>query len=141
MSPELLDPERFGVKVSRRTKSSDCYALGMVVYEVLTRQAPFPLLSKYAAIGKVIRGERPERPQGAERRWFTDYVWAMLGRCWEPKPSDRPSVEDVLQHLEMASIFWTTPPPPVGEGPHQTDLHPWTLSAISTWEAMDTSTG
>jgi len=37
MSPELLDPERFGMPKSednRPTKQSDCYALGMVMYEV-----------------------------------------------------------------------------------------------------------
>ena len=37
MSPELLDPERFGVpelKGDRPTRQSDCYALGMVIYEV-----------------------------------------------------------------------------------------------------------
>ena len=36
MSPELLDPDRFKVSDSRPTKQSDCYALGMVVYEVRT---------------------------------------------------------------------------------------------------------
>ena len=34
ISPELLDPERFGASDNRPTKGSDCYALGMVVYEV-----------------------------------------------------------------------------------------------------------
>ena len=34
MSPELLDPDRFGMIDCRPTKQSDCYALGMVVYEV-----------------------------------------------------------------------------------------------------------
>ena len=34
MSPELLDPDRYGLPDSRPTKQSDCYALGMVVYEV-----------------------------------------------------------------------------------------------------------
>ena len=37
MSPELLYPERFGVLESegdRPTRQSDCYALGMVIYEV-----------------------------------------------------------------------------------------------------------
>ena len=33
MSPELLDPERFGAG-DRPTRQSDCYALGMVIYEV-----------------------------------------------------------------------------------------------------------
>jgi serine/threonine protein kinase len=34
MSPELLDPDRFGLPDDRPTKQSDCYALGMVIYEV-----------------------------------------------------------------------------------------------------------
>ena len=37
MSPELLDPERLGIPESednRPTRQSDCYALGMVIYEV-----------------------------------------------------------------------------------------------------------
>ena len=34
MGPELLDPERFGVEGDRPTKESDCYAFGMVIYEV-----------------------------------------------------------------------------------------------------------
>jgi serine/threonine protein kinase len=34
MSPELLDPEPFGVQGDRPTRQSDCYALGMVIYEV-----------------------------------------------------------------------------------------------------------
>ena len=40
MSPELLDPERFGIPQSegdRPTRQSDCYALGMVIYEVCFR--------------------------------------------------------------------------------------------------------
>ena len=40
MSPELLDPERFGMPESednRPTRQSDCYALGMVIYEVSIR--------------------------------------------------------------------------------------------------------
>ena len=41
MSPELLDPERFGASDDRPTKKSDCYALGMVVYEVRPNAFPF----------------------------------------------------------------------------------------------------
>ena len=44
MSPELLDPEFFGIPQSegdRPTRQSDCYALGMVVYEVRVRKCLF----------------------------------------------------------------------------------------------------
>ena len=43
MSPELLDPEKFGIGIphseesNRPTTQSDCYALGMVIYEVSAR--------------------------------------------------------------------------------------------------------
>ena len=44
MSPELLDPERFGMPESegnRPTRQSDCYAFGMVIYEVGVRVNEF----------------------------------------------------------------------------------------------------
>jgi len=44
MSPELLDPERFVMPESednRPTRQSDCYALGMVIYEVGVRTGEF----------------------------------------------------------------------------------------------------
>ena len=37
ISPELTDPERFGMpelEDNRPTRQSDCYALGMVIYEL-----------------------------------------------------------------------------------------------------------
>jgi len=44
MSPELLDPERFGMPESegnRPSRQSDCYALGMVIYEVSINASKF----------------------------------------------------------------------------------------------------
>ena len=44
VSPELLDLERFGMPESednRPTRQSDCYALGMVIYEVGVRVGAF----------------------------------------------------------------------------------------------------
>ena len=34
MSPELLDPSKFEDRDPRPTRESDCFALGMVIYEV-----------------------------------------------------------------------------------------------------------
>jgi len=127
MSPELLDPEMFGLKDSHRTKSSDCYALGMVVYEVLSGHVPFFRYRDYAPVARILRGERPERPQGAEAGWFTDDVWGILGRCWVPEPGNRPSIGVVLQCLEEASGFWT-PLPPLVVGSQAASSPTWSLT-------------
>ena len=106
MSPELLDPERFGSKNARHTKESDCYALGMVILEVLTGQSPFPCCNNMIVMRKIIEGEHPDRPQGPEEVWFTDSLWRVLQQCWSPKPKLRPTVGGILEHLERGSAAW-----------------------------------
>ena len=96
MGPEFLDPESFGFVDDQPTKGSDCYALGMVIFEVLSGQVPFARDKNWTVALKVIRGERPERPEGA---WFTDDLWKTLGQCWSPLPKNRPTVETVLDCL------------------------------------------
>jgi len=108
MSPELFNSEAGD---QRPTKSSDCYALGMVVYEVLSGHVPFYQYKGWAISSKVSKGDRPERPQGVEGTWFTDAVWSALECCWTPQPENRPSIEDVLQCLEKVSRSWIPPPP------------------------------
>jgi hypothetical protein len=100
MSPELFDP---GVQDSSPTKHSDCYALGMVIYEVLSGHVPFYQFVNLVVPGMIFGGKRPGRPEGSEGAWFTDDVWTMLERCWTHQPNDRPGIEDVLQCLEEAS--------------------------------------
>ena len=100
MSPELHDPDRFAMKDGRPTTESDCYALGMVIYEVLSGHMPFPQCTISVVIRKVMEGERPERPRGARGSWFTDDLWMMLELCWKPQPDDRPGLSVILQCLE-----------------------------------------
>jgi serine/threonine protein kinase len=101
MSPELLDPESFGLKRSHPTKESDRYALGMVIYEVLNGRAPF--FPSKAPVLKILRDERPERPRGAQGAWFTDGIWMVLERCWKPHPEDRPSPDTVFRCLQSVT--------------------------------------
>ena len=115
MSPELLHPDKFGLKNCRPTNKSDCYALGMVILEVLSGQDPFPRDNGFVVMRKVIDGERPERPQGAEGAWFTDGLWEMLELCWSPQPEDRPIIEAVLEHLDRVSATWQPLPPGVDD--------------------------
>lgn len=103
MSPELLSSDPTGPEVARLTKRSDCYALGMVIYEVLSGQPPFAPFQNLTVIMKVVQGERPGRPNGPEGARFTDELWRTLNRCWEPLPECRPSAGAVLECLERVS--------------------------------------
>ena len=109
-SPELIAPQRFGFKNSRPTKASDCYALGMVIYETISGNLPFHKHTDLTVIMKVLEGEHPSR--GVR---FTESLWKMLELCWEPQPNDRPSIEDVLRGLEIVSNSSELPPPVVEE--------------------------
>ena len=103
MSPELLDS---GAQDRQPTKYSDCYALGMVIYEVISLCVPFYQYQNSVIPGKVVQGDRPERPKGVDGVRFTNDVWEMLERCWAHKLGNRPRIEDVLQCLERGSVSW-----------------------------------
>jgi len=138
MSPEFFNPGKFKLKDNRQTKSSDCYALGMVVYEVLSGRLPFSQHHGLTIIGKIIDGKRPRRPRGPEGRWFTDDVWGMLEHCWKPSPGDRPGIKDVLQCLEGVSRSWTPPSPQTMTDPTTTNSHTRDFDP-STEESTDES--
>ena len=135
MSPELLDPDQFGLEDSKPTKESDCYALGMVVYEVLSGQAPFALLKDFIVVRKVMEGERPGRPDGQEGAWFTDDLWETVELCWETRPEARPSIQAVLEDLERASRAWKPPSPQMDEDVEM-DEDDWDLTTVSDSSGM-----
>jgi len=116
MSSELLYPDQFGLGDGRPTKKSDCYALGMVIYEVLSGEAPFAPFNDYIVMRKVLEGEHPARPEGAEGAWFTDDLWRMLNQCWTVQPERRPRITAVLECLERVSKALEVPSQQVDGG-------------------------
>ena len=99
MGPELLNPEGFGLEKSYLTKESDCYALGMVIYEILSGRTPFAPYGHILIIQKVLQGERPKRPEGEGGALITDGIWGILELCWKHKPDERINAKAVLPCL------------------------------------------
>jgi len=120
MSPELLLPNNFGPTDGRPTKESDCYALGMTIYEVLSGQSPFAQYSSLAVVCVILGGERPGRPKGAQGELFTDSIWRLLDLCWKPQPSDRVSAKTILLGLEGKP--WSSTPPSNVHGDIETEI-------------------
>jgi hypothetical protein len=141
MSPELLDPD---IQVHLRTTHSDCYAFGMVIYEVLDRRLPFYQYTDPAVFGKVVKGERPGRPRGPEGAVvFADDVWEVLGLCWAPLPQDRPGVKDVLKCLEKVASSWTPPsllPMAVSSAPNSPTLNTFDTASDESMDVDDRET-
>jgi len=125
MGPELIAPERFGFEKSRPTKASDCYALGMVIYETISGKLPFHEHTDLTVFLKVVEGERPPRAVG-----FTDDLWGTLKLCWAPQPYTRPNIEDVLQCLER--VLNSSEPPSPGTDQEAEDGDDWDSTSDSS---------
>ncbi|KAF9646136.1 kinase-like protein [Thelephora ganbajun] len=112
MSPELHDPERFGIPESegdRPTRQSDCYAFGMVIYEVLCGHVPYhDILRDTAVTLAILDGERPKKPKGGIYLGFAEALWETVEQCWLQDRSARPDVEEILCCLDSAQAFWYT---------------------------------
>ena len=109
MSPEFLKSVMSNPAESRPTMESDCYSLGMVIYEVLSGQVPFSSHAPTQISEIVLRGGQPKRPQGNGGEHFTGEIWKMLECCWKEQPGDRLNAKGVLLHLtENPSLPWVS---------------------------------
>ena len=83
------------------TEESDCYALGMVAYEVLSGKTPFAQDPFEVMREKVLNGERPpNRSQWWGGKLITDDIWNTLEHCWAHCPGDRMNASEILLCLE-----------------------------------------
>jgi serine/threonine protein kinase len=95
MAPELFDYEVPQLRFSDRT--TDIFALGCTIFEIYTREIPWPRLTEPAVINAVVNGKRPVQPQGSGMSLRT---WNLVQRCWDQQRGLRPSIEEVCAVLE-----------------------------------------
>ncbi|EJD54190.1 kinase-like protein [Auricularia subglabra TFB-10046 SS5] len=97
-APELLSDTAGDEQRRSKTKPSDVYAFGMVIYQAYTGTPPWPTIEHdVALIIKIIDGEVPPRQNGL----LNDALWGICERCWRRDPHTRPPVGRIHELLQF----------------------------------------
>ncbi len=78
---------------------ADIYSLGVVAYEVLTRQWPFEADSEDAMLTAALRHD--PRPVSASRDDLTRDLCDLVQRCLVKSPGQRPSAGQIVKELQQ----------------------------------------
>jgi serine/threonine protein kinase len=103
-APEIL------CEGKQHTFQTDIYALGIVMWELLTCKQPHESLSKDQIYGKLKSNDRPPIPDSIPTDFPQEFV-VMMKRCWDEDPELRPSAAEV--HQCMVDITSALPNEPV----------------------------
>jgi serine/threonine protein kinase len=107
LSPEQLRGED-------PTEGTDVYALGLLGYEILTGEGPFPASGRVDSNLAHLRS--PPRPLTALRPDVDESLSALLARCLSKDPGKRPSARFIVEALrdETGAVHQrdSSPPPP-----------------------------
>jgi len=88
MAPEVARHERY-------QKSADVYSFSMLLFELLTHQAPFSdRLPLQAVVATALQGLRPPTPEGTP-----DTITGLMKRCWHARPAERPTFDQLQESL------------------------------------------
>ena len=89
MAPELFDDE------PKMTPECDIYSLGMVLWELASRQIPFAKApNQQVAIGWIMRGKKEQIPTDCPKE-----LKSLIESCWE-LPAKRPTAVKVAEQLK-----------------------------------------
>jgi serine/threonine protein kinase len=101
MAPEMIEAVYSGEDKAKYTQAVDVYSFGIVMWEVMTRHAPWKKYKRFFEVWKrVLKGERPRiRDRDAENapRGYME----LMKDCWSQNPSKRPSFVVALQTIRV----------------------------------------
>jgi serine/threonine protein kinase len=132
-SPNFMPPEQAGAKHGKTGRPSDVYALGGILYYLLTARAPFHAESLEHVIGQVLHAE-PIPPRLLNPAVPKDLETITL-KCLA-KESDRryPSAEELADELDRFHTSWGRPDCSASSGNGAVpSRRAWPLGTCSMW--------
>lgn len=93
-APEILMREK-----NCYSEKSDVYSLGIILWELMSRQTPFNEYTSQAIPPVIVLGKRP--PVISE---WNPTMKVLMAQCWSQLPSHRPAVRDVRVTLDSINI-------------------------------------
>eukprot|EP01130_Rhizamoeba_saxonica_P018203 TRINITY_DN9034_c0_g1_i1.p1 TRINITY_DN9034_c0_g1~~TRINITY_DN9034_c0_g1_i1.p1 ORF type:complete len:373 (+),score=78.17 TRINITY_DN9034_c0_g1_i1:955-2073(+) len=87
IAPELFSKKDY-------TEKADIYSFGIVMWELISRQLPFPNIPSYSIPILVTKGERPTIPDNCPRDWKN-----LMKKAWKANPIRRPTMDDICKKI------------------------------------------
>eukprot|EP00163_Fabomonas_tropica_P010422 TRINITY_DN2054_c0_g1_i3.p1 TRINITY_DN2054_c0_g1~~TRINITY_DN2054_c0_g1_i3.p1 ORF type:complete len:1170 (-),score=362.91 TRINITY_DN2054_c0_g1_i3:186-3695(-) len=91
MAPEQL-------KGGEYSEKADIFAFAMVLFELFSEQSPMGNNTPMVAMGKVIKGERPDIPSSVPRE-----IKDIIEAAWHQNPQSRPTIDSLRDQLERVA--------------------------------------
>ncbi|KAG0610867.1 hypothetical protein M758_7G098000 [Ceratodon purpureus] len=121
MPPEIikLDTSDTGSSTMTRTQKHpmkcDSYSFGMVCFEILTGDIPYPTVHDLKEVKKlIIQGQRPELPKDCKN--CPPMLKDLIEKCWSWNPEERPTFSiicSVLKYMKYSLMrsdkYWDIP--------------------------------
>ncbi|KAG8733277.1 hypothetical protein FRC11_007453 [Ceratobasidium sp. 423] len=97
MAPELFEDEPI------LTTHCDVWGWAMATLEIVSGSIPYYRQKQdYSIMNKILEGppKREEYPQFDDYAYKPQEMWELLERCWDRKPENRPTMDEVVMKLK-----------------------------------------
>ena len=96
LAPEIISPPSGTHPIVFESKPADIFSFAMLAVEIFTGNEPFQGQGDPKAVYRILKKDRPEFPQNPEEVGLTMEMRNLLQRCWDPEPTERPTIDDVV---------------------------------------------